>query len=284
MPLDIDLEKTLDAACQDIVRILKDRSLYRVANAGGVLENLSQRMRDNSDLEELYQDRKAFIRQVHREAHFAFFEEAYKMLRHDPPPKLVYQELARYSYRRAITYLYDLVPQYVSSTLTLAHIEFTRIALVASQETIYHIHKRMTWTGGIARPTNFYSYVNRTIRKQCADLLFQEVIHHTAAPNPAGPSSVMGSASEPTPASVQVMFPPAKQRVSWGALLQATRRFEDTNERSAAVLALVGLDYHEIAAGTNQSDQESANQLSRVFAEWSSNSPVMEKLHGCFGV
>jgi hypothetical protein len=47
-------------------------------------------------------------------------------------------------------------------------------------------------------------------------------------------------------------------------------------------LSLVGLNYTNIATETNQSEQETATQLSGVFEEWSSNSAVMEKLRGCF--
>jgi hypothetical protein len=288
MPLDPELEKILEAASQDVVRVLKSRSLYRTANAGNVLENLLRRLKENPevDIEQLHREGSALTREINRQAHFAFFEEIYKMLKQAPPQKLVYLELARYLYRRAITCLYDLVPQYVSSTQTLAHIEFTQLALASSQAATAHIYERMTWTGGVARPSNFYGYVNRTIRKQCADLLFQQVIRQDGGISPLQPSDqltpIPSPAKEPSSMPGQEVFTPSQQRVSLGALLTATRRIEDPNQRAAAVLSLVGLNCREIAAETSQSEQDTVTQLSSVFEEWSSNSAVMEKLRGCF--
>ena len=285
MPLDLELEKMLDAASQDIVRVLKSRSLYRIANAGNVLENLSERLKQDPEIEQLYQKGSAFTREINRQAHFAYFEEVYKMLIQVPPQRQVYQELARYLYRRAITCLYEMAPQYVSSSQTLAQIEFTRLASASTQAAAAHINERITWTGGVARPSNFYGYVNRTIRKQCADLLFQQVIQQ-AGPPKSLPSTQSGSAparaTEPGSTFGQDIFPPSQQRVSLGALLQATRRIEDPNQRAAAVLSMVGLDHKKVAAAINQSEQDTADLLSRVFEEWSSNFPVMEKLRGCF--
>jgi hypothetical protein len=164
---DEQLVRAIKIASEEIVRGLRQRSLYRFVEEESVLKNLLRRLRQDSRLEQLYLASESSTPEIIRQAHFAFFEQFYAKLAEGQRQSQAYEELARYFYRRALTILYDWAPQFAHSKQELANFEFRPLAVECSQTAAFSIYRRISRTGGIADPSRFYAYANHVIKNQC---------------------------------------------------------------------------------------------------------------------
>lgn len=200
--------------------------------------------------------------------------------------KQVYDELARYFYKRAIVYLYELVSQSDGSGQLLARLEFKRLARESSQTAVAQIHRRITWSGDLANPSHFYHYASRTIRKQCFAVLAQEGIEPSILRKrkelalPPSPDSYEHMYKWP-PVLGQTMIQSAKWESCLTGLVEVVGRFASQAHRDVAALLMAGLDHRQIADTMNKSEQEVAASLSRILGDWSNDLALREKLKVC---
>lgn len=245
---------------EDIVRNLSRRSPYRIVETEQVLQNLHRRLENDSRLEQLYRENKPATPEIIRQAHFAFFEQVHTLLQNGPQQQQAFEELARYFYRRAIVCIYDLVPQHIGSAQEIAQLEFKQLALESTQAATADIYARIAWTGGVADPSDFYAYANRTIWRQCRVTLSQWAASHSAS----APRENVTQVTQPKGCSV--------------ILMDSIRTLVDQSQRDVATLFLAGIDHNGIAKLLGRPESEVAAGISRLLQDWSNDVSLQERL------